>query len=75
MPGLQGLIARLVDVALIVAGAMLAAHVRYEDFGQNRLDAAFITFSAAFALATFPVFGLYDSWRGRSMVRDRKSVV
>ncbi|SIO03613.1 undecaprenyl-phosphate glucose phosphotransferase [Paraburkholderia phenazinium] len=68
MPGLQGLIARLVDVALIVAGAMLAAHVRYEDFGQNRLDAAFITFSAAFALATFPVFGLYDSWRGRSMV-------
>ena len=69
MLGIQGFLARLVDVVLIVAGAVLASHVRFEDMVQSRLDGAFITFSVAFALAAFPVFGLYESWRGRSMLR------
>jgi Undecaprenyl-phosphate glucose phosphotransferase len=69
MPGIQGLLARLMDVVLVVVGALLASHIRYADLVQGRLDAAFITFSVAFALASFPVFGLYDSWRGRSMLR------
>jgi Undecaprenyl-phosphate glucose phosphotransferase len=69
MLGIQGFLARLVDVVLIVAGAVLASHVRFEGLMQTRLDGAFITFSVAFALASFPVFGLYESWRGRSMLR------
>jgi Undecaprenyl-phosphate glucose phosphotransferase len=69
MLGIQGFLARLVDVVLIVAGAVLASHVRFEGVVQSRLDGAFITFSVAFALASFPVFGLYESWRGRSMLR------
>ncbi|SDG18427.1 undecaprenyl-phosphate glucose phosphotransferase [Paraburkholderia phenazinium] len=69
MLGIQGLLARLVDVVLIVVGAVLASHVRFEGLVQSRLDGAFITFSVAFALASFPVFGLYQSWRGRSMLR------
>lgn len=69
MLGIQGLLARLVDVVLVVAGAVLASHIRFEDLVQSRLDGAFITFSVAFALASFPVFGLYESWRGRSMRR------
>jgi Undecaprenyl-phosphate glucose phosphotransferase len=69
MLGIQGLLARLVDVLLIVAGAVLASHIRFEDVVQNRLDGAFITFSVAFALVSFPAFGLYESWRGRSMLR------
>ena len=70
MVGMQGLLARLVDVILIVAGALVASHIRFEDLQQSRLDGAFITFSAAFALVSFPAFGLYDSWRGRSILRQ-----
>ncbi|MGF6903727.1 undecaprenyl-phosphate glucose phosphotransferase [Paraburkholderia sp. GAS348] len=69
MLGIQALMARLVDVALIVAGAVLASHIRFESLVQSRLDGAFITFAVAFSLASFPVFGLYESWRGRSMLR------
>lgn len=69
MLGIQGLMARLVDVFLIVAGAALASHIRFEEMAQSRLDSAFITFSVAFALVAFPVFGLYESWRGRSLLR------
>ena len=28
----------------------------------------FVAFSAAFALALFPAFGVYESWRGRSKI-------
>lgn len=69
MIGIQGLLARLVDITLIAVCAVLALHVRYEDVVGSRFDAAFVTFSIAFALAVFPVFGLYDSWRGRSLLR------
>ena len=69
MLGIQALLARLVDLVLIVTGAMVASHTRFEDLGQSRGDGAFITFSVAFALVSFPVFGLYESWRGRSMLR------
>jgi Undecaprenyl-phosphate glucose phosphotransferase len=69
MLGIQGLMARLVDVVLIVAGAVLASHIRLEDLVQSRIDGAFITFAVAFALVSFPVFSLYESWRGRSMLR------
>ena len=54
MVGIHGLLARLVDVILIVAGALVASHIRFEDLQQSRLDGAFITFSAAFALVSFP---------------------
>ncbi|PRX26068.1 Undecaprenyl-phosphate glucose phosphotransferase [Paraburkholderia sp. BL18I3N2] len=69
MLGIQGLLARLVDVIVIVAGALLASNIRFEDLAQTRVDGAFITFSVALALVSFPVFGLYESWRGRSLLR------
>ncbi|CAN7557559.1 undecaprenyl-phosphate glucose phosphotransferase [Paraburkholderia terricola] len=69
MLGIHGLLARLVDVILIVAGALLASHIRFEDFEQTQVDGAFITLSVALALVSFPVAGLYKSWRGRSLLR------
>ncbi|ABE36956.1 undecaprenyl-phosphate glucose phosphotransferase [Paraburkholderia xenovorans LB400] len=69
MLGIRGLLARLVDVSLIVGGAMVASQIRFQDLGQSWGDGAFITFSVAFALVSFPVFGVYESWRGRSMLR------
>ena len=66
MRDFQGLIARLCDVALIVAAAVFASHLRFEDWAQSGVADAFALYTAAFALVLFPVFGVYESWRGRS---------
>ncbi|RQZ09502.1 undecaprenyl-phosphate glucose phosphotransferase [Burkholderia sp. Bp9031] len=69
MFGLQGMMARLVDIALIVAGSLLASQFRYEAVSVGHVDSALVTFAIAFSLVLFPVFGVYESWRGRSMLR------
>jgi Undecaprenyl-phosphate glucose phosphotransferase len=69
MNGVQGLLARILDVALVVGGAVIASQVRFEDFVIANVDAEFIAFAAAFALVIFPAFGIYKSWRGRSIAR------
>jgi FlaA1/EpsC-like NDP-sugar epimerase len=69
IPGLQSLIARLLDVTLVVLGALAASQVRFEDITQSRIDTAFVAFAAAFTLVLFPVFGVYSSWRGRARLR------
>jgi Undecaprenyl-phosphate glucose phosphotransferase len=66
MRDLQGLFARLCDVALIIVAAVLASHMRFADWSQRGFMDAFALFTAAFALLLFPVFGVYESWRGRS---------
>ncbi|MGF6242608.1 MULTISPECIES: undecaprenyl-phosphate glucose phosphotransferase [Paraburkholderia] len=62
----EALAARLVDVVLVVSGAAIASQIRFDDIGQRNIYYAFVAFSAAFALALFPAFGVYQSWRGRS---------
>ena len=47
-------------------GRAIASHIRFDDIGQGNIYYAFVAFAAAFALALFPAFGVYDSWRGRS---------
>ncbi|WP_186310636.1 undecaprenyl-phosphate glucose phosphotransferase [Paraburkholderia sp. BCC1886] len=69
VPGWQSLIARVLDVMLIVLGALLASHVRFQDIEQMRVNTAFVAFAAAFTVVLFPLFGVYDSWRGRAMLR------
>ena len=66
MRDLQSFLARIVDVALIITGAAVASQIRFEDWERSGFYAAFVIFSAAFALVLFPVFGVYESWRGRS---------
>ena len=68
MLGIQELLAQLVDVLPIVARAVFASHIRFEEMVKSRFDSAFTAFSVAFALVSFPAFGLYESWRGRSRV-------
>ncbi|WP_144110194.1 undecaprenyl-phosphate glucose phosphotransferase [Paraburkholderia sp. BCC1886] len=62
----QDLLARVGDVALVLAGASLASKIRFDDMTQAGFYWALVMFSAAFALAIFPAFGVYESWRGRS---------
>ncbi|CAD6546788.1 undecaprenyl-phosphate glucose phosphotransferase [Paraburkholderia sabiae] len=66
MRALTGLLARLFDVALIVAGALVASQIRFDDASQRGFYLAFVAFAAAFSLAIFPALGVYQSWRGRS---------
>ncbi|MCC8401267.1 undecaprenyl-phosphate glucose phosphotransferase [Paraburkholderia sp. MMS20-SJTN17] len=66
MRSFQDLFARVFDVALILAGATAASQARFESLAQSGFHWALVMFSAAFALAIFPAFGVYESWRGRS---------
>jgi Undecaprenyl-phosphate glucose phosphotransferase len=66
MRGIQDLLARVFDVAMIVMGAFAASAIRFDDGSQRSFYLAFVAFAAAFSLALFPAFGVYDSWRGRS---------
>ncbi|WP_250526159.1 undecaprenyl-phosphate glucose phosphotransferase [Caballeronia sp. GAWG2-1] len=66
MRDLQGLLARLFDVAMIVGGAAVASQIRFEYIEAHAYSVAFVAFAAAFSLALFPGFGVYESWRGRS---------
>lgn len=66
MRELQGISARLIDAALIIAGAAISSQIRFGDLSQRGFFGAFVLFSAAFALAIFPEFGVYGSWRGRA---------
>jgi Undecaprenyl-phosphate glucose phosphotransferase len=62
----QDLLARIFDVALVLAGAAVASQIRFDYLAQSGFYWALVMFSAAFALAIFPAFGVYESWRGRS---------
>ncbi|MFM0191723.1 undecaprenyl-phosphate glucose phosphotransferase [Paraburkholderia strydomiana] len=62
----QDLLARMFDVALVLAGAAVASQIRFDYLAQSGFYWALVMFAAAFALAIFPAFGVYESWRGRS---------
>jgi Undecaprenyl-phosphate glucose phosphotransferase len=66
MRDLQGLLARIFDVAMIFLGAAVASQIRFEYISEHSFFLAFVAFAAAFSLALFPGFGVYQSWRGRS---------
>ncbi len=68
MRELQGLAARIFDVAVIVLAALVASQIRFEDASQRSFYEAFVAFAPALALALFPAFGVYQSWRGRSKI-------
>jgi Undecaprenyl-phosphate glucose phosphotransferase len=66
MRDLQSVVSRLVDVALITIGALVASQIRFNDWSPSGFHSEFMIFAAAFALLLFPIFGVYESWRGRS---------
>ncbi|WP_454735797.1 undecaprenyl-phosphate glucose phosphotransferase [Cupriavidus necator] len=63
---LEGLLARTLDVTLVIAGAVLASQIRFDEAAQGGFYEVFIALAAAFTLALFPAFGIYASWRDRS---------
>jgi Undecaprenyl-phosphate glucose phosphotransferase len=67
---LHGFAARFVDISVIVVSAEFAAKSRFGSLLENgTLDAFFVAFSMVCVLALMPAFGVYQSWRGRSIIR------
>ncbi len=54
MRDLQGLLARIFDVAMIFIGAAVASQIRFNYVLEHRFYVAFVAFAAAFSLALFP---------------------
>jgi Undecaprenyl-phosphate glucose phosphotransferase len=77
MRDIQGLLARLFDVGMVVLGAAIASRIRFDRIGGPDYYMPFAAFSAAFSLTLFPSFGVYESWRGRSklVLASRVSLV
>ncbi|MFM0080497.1 undecaprenyl-phosphate glucose phosphotransferase [Paraburkholderia sediminicola] len=67
--GVNEWVVRVLDVVWIVACARIASLLRFDELAPQAADTALVTFAAAFALVVFPVFGIYQSWRGRSILR------
>jgi Undecaprenyl-phosphate glucose phosphotransferase len=67
--GVQGLLARILDLSLIVGCARLAVRLHPPTEVTPAVVSAFVLFACALAMAGFPVFGVYQSWRGRSIFR------
>src|SRR5689334_6325293 len=72
----NGVVARLADVATIAGMAELTAQSRFGSLlTHGTLDALFVAFSIACALALMPAFGVYQSWRGRSTLQLAQRVL
>jgi len=67
--GISALFATGLDVTLVVAGALTASHFCIDRLAEGHVHDDFVALSIALALALFPSFKIYQSWRGRSMVR------
>jgi Undecaprenyl-phosphate glucose phosphotransferase len=66
----KGFLARLCDVVLVMAGAGAADWLSFGTVMPHRLShVVFVALALALAANVFPAFGIYRSWRGRSMLQ------
>jgi putative colanic acid biosysnthesis UDP-glucose lipid carrier transferase len=59
--------ARCLDVVLIVAGGLIAHSMRFSSLDISDVERLLIAFDSVLALLLFPAFGVYETWRGKSL--------
>lgn len=60
--------ARCLDVALIVAGGLIAHSMRFSSSSDfSDVEKLLIAFNSVLALLLFPSFGVYETWRGKAL--------
>ena len=64
--GLQRAAARAGDLVIVVGGACIAALTRFGELHFSEPAWTLVAVVALLAAALFPLFGQYESWRGRS---------
>jgi putative colanic acid biosynthesis UDP-glucose lipid carrier transferase len=63
-----GLFARVMDAALVMAGAIIAYVLRFEGlFAWDSNIVTLVAFNTVASMLLFPALGVYESWRGRSL--------
>ncbi len=72
---MESVLARLLDVMLVALGAALASLLFMTGTAHSILEGAFVAFDMALAILLLPLFGIYDSWRGRSKWRLAFNIV
>ncbi|NLP60415.1 undecaprenyl-phosphate glucose phosphotransferase [Paraburkholderia sacchari] len=61
-------LARIIDVAAIAAGALVAAALHHGQFSAlSDMESVALAFNCVLAIWMFPAFGIYQSWRGKSL--------
>jgi putative colanic acid biosynthesis UDP-glucose lipid carrier transferase len=62
--------ARGLDVLFVIAGALIAHWLRYAGSGSlSDTEHLLTAFNCVLVLLLFPGFGIYDTWRGKSLVQ------
>ena len=62
-------LARIIDIAAIAAGALVAAFLRRGQFVQlSDAETVLLAFNCLLAIWMFPAFGIYQSWRGKRLL-------
>ncbi len=64
----RSVVARILDVLVVVTGAIVASDARPASNALAQPDFMLVSFVAMFTLAAFPKFQIYVSWRGRSSI-------
>jgi Undecaprenyl-phosphate glucose phosphotransferase len=66
---MESVLARLLDVMLVALSAALASLLFAAGAAHSILEGAFVALDMALAILLLPLFGIYESWRGRSKWR------
>ncbi|WP_175717312.1 undecaprenyl-phosphate glucose phosphotransferase [Burkholderia anthina] len=61
-------LARVIDIAMVVTGALLAAALHGGSVWFNDLQRTMVLFDCLLVVVCFPAFGIYQSWRGKRLV-------
>lgn len=62
-------LARIIDIAMVMAGALIAAAL-HDGRGMwlDDLQRTMMLFDCVLVVVFFPAFGIYQSWRGKRLV-------
>jgi putative colanic acid biosynthesis UDP-glucose lipid carrier transferase len=59
--------ARCLDALFVIAGALIAHAMRFSGYELADNERLLIAFNCALVLLLFPVFGFYETWRGKPL--------
>ncbi|WP_277188005.1 undecaprenyl-phosphate glucose phosphotransferase [Caballeronia sp. BR00000012568055] len=59
--------ARTLDVLFVIAGGLIAHSMRFSTLDISDVEKLLIAFNGVLTLLLFPAYGVYETWRGKSL--------